>query len=237
MAQASDAPHPIEYASSILDGALLTIELALLSLLIAVLLGMLAALGKLSRNLLARWLASVYTTVIRGIPELVLMFLVFYGGQLLINDLAASIGYDDYIDIDPFISGVITIGFIYGAYMGETFRGAILAVDQGQLEAGSAYGMTRWQVFHRILFPQMMRHALPGLGNNWLVLLKATALVSLIGLEDMVRKAHLASGSTQEPFIFFLAVAVIFLIFTSISVALLQWAENHYGACVKRETH
>ena len=104
----------------------------------------------------------------------------------------------DYIDVSPFFAGIATIGFIFGAYMAETFRGAIIAVDKGQLEAARAYGMSSWQVFHRVLFPQMMRHALPGFGNNWLVLLKTTALVSIIGLEDMVKAAADAGGSTQQ---------------------------------------
>ena len=104
----------------------------------------------------------------------------------------------DYIDINPFIAGISTIGFIFGAYMTETFRGAILAVNRGQLEAGYAYGMSGIQVFSRILLPQMVRHALPGFGNNWLVLVKTTALVSIIGLDDMVRKAGMAAGATRN---------------------------------------
>ena len=135
----------------------------------------------------------------------------------------------DYIDISPFAAGVATIGFIFGAYMTETFRGAILAVDKGELEAARAFGMRASQVFVRILFPQMMRHALPGFGNNWLVLLKTTALVSIIGLDDMVRKASLAAGSTQQPFTFYMAVALIFLVFTAVSTSALKWAERHYA--------
>jgi arginine/ornithine transport system permease protein len=119
--------------------------------------------------------------------------------------------------------------------MTETFRGAILAVPGGQLEAGYAFGMTRWKVFHRILVPQMIRHALPGFGNNWLVLLKTTALVSVIGLDDMVRKAYLAMGATRKPFVFFLAVALGFLIFTTVSVLLLRWAERRYSLGYRRD--
>jgi arginine/ornithine transport system permease protein len=157
------------------------------------------------------------------------MLLIFFGGQVLINHLAAFVGYEEYIDINPFLAGVITIGFIFGAYMTETFRGAILAVPGGQLEAGYAYGMSRFQVFRRILIPQMVRHALPGFGNNWLVLLKTTALVSIIGLDDMVRKASLAAGATRMPFTFYVVVALGFLAFTTISVALLYWAERRYS--------
>lgn len=217
------------YGPSLLEGALLTIEVALASLVIAILLGMLGALAKLSKSRIAYGIAAVYTTVIRGIPDLVLMLLIFFGGQLLVNDLALRVGYDGYIDINPYIAGVLTIGFIFGAYMTETFRGAMLAVPHGQLEAGYAFGMKRSQVFFRILLPQMVRHALPGFGNNWLVLLKTTALVSIIGLDDMVRKAALAAGATRQPFTFYFAVALGFLVFTTVSVLLLRWAERRYS--------
>lgn len=223
------------YGPSIFEGALLTIEVALASLAIAALLGMLGALGKLSGSRIALAIATLYTTIIRGVPDLVLMLLVFFGGQVLVNQLALAVGYEDYIDIDPFVAGVLTLGFIYGAYLTETFRGAIMAVPAGQIEAGRAYGMNRFQVFRRILLPQMIRHAIPGFGNNWLVLLKATALVSVIGLDDMVRKAALAAGATRLPFTFYLVVALGFLLFTSVSVLLLRWAEQRYSVGVRRE--
>ena len=223
------------YGPSLLEGALLTLQVALTSLTLAVALGMLGALAKLSESRLARAAAAIYTTTIRGVPELVMMLLIFFGGQMLVNNLAVWFGYEDYIDVNPFTAGVITIGFIYGAYMTETFRGAILAVPPGQLEAGYAFAMTRAQVFRRILLPQMMRHALPGLGNNWLVLLKTTALVSVIGLDDMVRKASLAAGATRLPFTFHLTVALGFLAFTTVSVLLLRWAEQRYSIGVRQD--
>ncbi len=223
------------YGPSILDGTLLTISVSLVSLSIAVILGICGALAKLSGIRLFKIGAQVYTTVIRGVPDLVLMLLVFFGGQTLVNQLGELIGYEGYIDINPYIAGVSTIGFIFGAYMTETFRGAILAVPHGQLEAGYAYGMSRLLVFFRILLPQMVRHAIPGFGNNWLVLTKATALVSIIGLDDMVRKASLAAGATRMPFTFYAAVAFIYLMITTVSVYLLQWLENKYSPGLRRE--
>jgi len=221
------------YGASIFAGLLVTVEVALASLGVAVLLGMLGALAKLSRSRAARFVAGVYTTLIRGVPELVLMLLVFFGGQILVNQVAAAVGYEDYIDINPFIAGFLTLGFIYGAYLAETFRGAILAVPNGQLEAGYAFGMSPFQVFRRILFPQMVRHALPGFGNNWLVLTKATALVSVIGLDDMMRKAGLAAGATREPFTFYFAAAIGYLLITTVSIVLLRWAEHRYSVGVR----
>ena len=221
------------YGPSIFEGTVLTLEVSLASLIIAMLLGICGALAKLSGARSLRLVAQVYTTIIRGIPDLVLMLLIFFGGQVLINQLGPMIGYDDYIDINPFIAGVSTIGFIFGAYMTETFRGAILAVSKGQLEAGTAYGMSSFMVFRRITLPQMVRHALPGFGNNWLVLVKTTALVSIIGLDDMVRKAGLAAGATRKPFTFYLVVAINYLLITTISIYILKYLEQRYSAGVR----
>lgn len=225
------------YGASLLSGMVLTVEAALLSLLVAILLGAAGALAKTSHSLALQIVAGVYTTIVRGVPDLVLMLLVFFGGQMLINQLAPLLGYEDYIDVSAFTAGVGTIGFIYGAYMTETFRGAILAVPHGQLEAGQAFGMRPLQVFWRILLPQTIRHALPGLGNNWLVLLKATALLSVLGLDDALRKASLAAGATREPFTFYLAAALIYLLLTSISTLLFAWAERRAEQPYVRPAH
>ncbi|MDO8697125.1 MAG: ABC transporter permease subunit, partial [Pseudomonas sp.] len=183
-----------------------------------------------------RWLSllgETYATVIRGIPEYVLILLIFYGGQDMINRLAPLLGYDDYIDINPFVAGIGTLGFIYGAYLSETFRGAFMSIPQGQGEAGAAYGMSGMQVFFRILVPQMIRLAIPGFTNNWLVLIKATALVSLVGLQDMMFKAKSAADATHHPFTFFLAVAALYLLLTSVSLLALRALEQRYSAGIK----
>lgn len=222
------------YGPSILDGVWVTVEAGLVSLALAIVLGVLGALAKLSGSRALVWIAEIYTILIRGIPDLILMLLIFFGGQVAVNNVMTWLGSDEYIDINPFVAGVLTIGFIYGAYMTETFRGAILAVPAGQLEAARAFGMSRWQVFWRILTPQMIRYALPSFGNNWLVLLKTTALLSVVGLDDMVRKAGLAAGATKQPFTFYMAVALIYLVLTTISVLLLGWAERRYSVGVRR---
>ncbi len=223
------------YGPSIFEGTVLTLEVSLSALMIAMVLGIIGALSKLSHSSILRTVAQIYTTVIRGVPDLVLMLLVYFGGQVLINQIGPLVGYDEYIDINPFIAGVSTIGFIFGAYMTETFRGAILAVNRGQLEAGYAYGMSGGLVFRRILLPQMVRHALPGFGNNWLVLIKTTALVSIIGLDDMVRKAAMAAGATRMPFTFYVVVALNYLIITTVSIFILKYLENRYSVGVRRE--
>ena len=222
------------FLPSLLQGALLTLSLALASLGVAMVLGLVACFAKISRNRLARWPAQWYTTVVRGIPDLVLVLLVFYGGQVLVNDLAAAWGREDPIDVDPLTAGVLTIGFIFGAYLAEAFRGAYLAVPPGQREAALAYGMSPWQAAWRVQLPQMMRHALPGISNNWLVLIKSTAVVSVIGLDDLMKRGGDAAGATKEPFVFFLAVALIYLLFTSLSEAFFAWAQRKLAIGVRQ---
>ncbi|APX94141.1 ABC transporter [Halomonas sp. 1513] len=221
------------YGPRLIEGAGVTLSLALLSLILAIVLGLLTASAKMSRSWSLHKIATLYTTVIRGVPDLVLMMLLFFGGQMALNVATDALydrfGVDWYINLNAFAAGVITIGFIFGAYMGETFRGAFLAVDEGQIEAGKAYGMSDWLVFRRIRFPLMMRHALPGLSNNWMVLLKTTALVSVIGLSDMVRVAAEASRATHEPFTFLLPVAAIYLLIASVSEWLFARLQKRYN--------
>lgn len=218
-----------DYYFSILQGALLTVAVSLASLVVSTILGLLGATAKLSGNKPLVWISTLYTTVIRGIPELVLMLLIFYGAAIGINTFFESIGSDFTLDLNPFVAGVGTLGFIYGAYMTETFRGAILSIPRGQMEAAWAFGMGATQTFLRITLPQMVRYALPGFTNNWLVLIKATALVSLIGLHDMTYLAKQASAATREPFTFFLFAAALYLIFTSISLWVLKRLNARYS--------
>lgn len=222
------------YYSSILYGALLTVGVSLAALVVASILGMAGAAAKLSGKQPLVGIATLYTTIIRGIPDLVLMLLVFYGGSIGLNNLLEALGSDVTPDINPFTAGVLTLGFIYGAYMTETFRGAILAIPRGQFEAGAAFGMSPQQVFLRITAPQMVRYALPGFTNNWLVLIKATALVSLIGLQEMTYLAKQASAATRSPFAFFLFTAGLFLIYTWVSLVVLRKLNVRYSLGTKR---
>ncbi|MFZ3082741.1 ABC transporter permease [Rhodoferax ferrireducens] len=222
------------YYSSILYGAVLTVGVSLAALLVAIILGLAGAGAKLSGRPILVALATLYTTIIRGIPELVLMLLVFYGGTIGLNNLLEAMGSEATVDINPFLAGVLTIGFIYGAYMTETFRGAILAIPKGQAEAAWAFGMGRTQTFMRITAPQMVRYALPGFTNNWLVLIKATALVSLIGLQEMTYLAKQASAATRSPFAYFLFTAALFLIYTTVSLMVLRRLNARYSLGTKR---
>ncbi len=221
------------YSHVIIQGTLVTLELALSSVLLAVIIGLIGAGGKLSKNRAISGIFGAYTTLIRGVPDLVLMLLIFYGLQIALNSLTEAVGIDQ-IDIDPLSAGIITLGFIYGAYFTETFRGAFMAVPRGQIEAAVAFGFSGSQIFRRILFPAMMRFALPGIANNWQVILKATALVSLLGLDDVVKATQLAGKGTYQPFYFAVVAGVIYLIFTTLSNGVLLWLNRRYSLGVKR---
>ncbi len=225
------------YLPYVLGGVGLTLSVALGALVLATLLGIVAAAMRLSDHRTARAIATAYATLIRGVPDLVLMLLIFYGGQIALNTLAQRAGWVDEggsIDIDPFVAGTITIGFIYGAYFAETFRGAMLAVPIGQSEAAEAFGMTRVQVLVRIVLPQTVRHALPGFTNNWLVLVKSTALVSIIGLTDLMYRAKQAGAATRAAFFYFAFAAAIYLLITSVSLLGLRVFERRQVRGVRR---
>ncbi|BBM89172.1 ABC transporter permease [Spirochaetota bacterium] len=218
----------MEYGYLFLEGAVYTLAVGVVSLVIATVLGIVIALMKLSSLRSLQWAARFYTTVVRGVPDLVMMLLFFYGVQIIINNIIEVLELDIYILLNPFLAGVLAIGFIFGAYMAETFRGAILAISRNEIEAAHAYGLSGKVLFWRIIFPQLIRYGLSSFTNNWLVLLKTTSLVSVIGLNDMVRMANVAASSTKQPFIFYSVVLVIFLIYTSVSLWGLNVLKKRY---------
>ena len=222
------------YGHLLIDGAWMTVAAGLLSLAVAILLGLAAAAAKVSGSRLARVIADTYTTVIRGVPELVLLLLVFFGGTILLQKLFQLFGNDGYVEVNAFCAGIGTIGFVYGAFATEVFRGAIQAVPKGQLEAARACGMNRWLVLRRVLLPQMWRFAIPGLGNVWLVLLKATSLMSVVGLDELTRKSYVAAGATKLYFVFLLMAALIYLLLTIVSMLVLQYIERRANRGVRR---
>ena len=217
-----------------MSGTWVTIQLALISLVISLMFGLLGAWAKLSKNYLAQKTAAGYTTIVRGVPDLVLILLVFYGGQELFNSLGTATGLWDYVEISQFAAGAGTIGIVFGGYMTETFRGAIIAIPKGQIEAGVACGMNRFTIFRRVIWPQMVRYALPGFSNNWLVQIKSTALVSVIGLQDVVYNGFVAGKSTRQLFTFMFAVLIIYLLLTAVSDLVLRWLDRKYSKGIVR---
>ncbi|MEP4039439.1 ABC transporter permease subunit [Pseudophaeobacter sp.] len=223
-----------EYRQILMEGTLVTVSLAFLSLLLSIVCGLLGAFAKLSQSRKVQRIGNLYTTFVRSVPDLVLMMLIFYGGQKLVNDFGLLTGLWSYVDVNQFVAGVVTLGIIFGGYMAETFRGAILAIPRGQIEAAISVGMSPRQVFQLVTWPQMVRYALPSFTNNWLVLVKSTALVSVIGLHDLVWNAFSAGRSTHKLFTFMIAVLLIYLVITAISDVALRRVDRKYSAGVRR---
>ena len=204
----------------LLAGTWITLKLAFTSLFFGLLLGLIGAAAKLSPIRALRWIATTYTTLIRGIPELLLVLIIYFGTTELLLRL-----FDKYIEISAFAAGVTALSIAFGAYATEVFRSALQEIPKGQRESAMAMGLSRWQTFTRILMPQLWRIAIPGLGNLFLVLLKDTALVSVIGLDDLMRQAYVAAGFTKLPFTFYLAAAFIYLLLTIIFMQAIRLME------------
>lgn len=217
----------VGYGPILIGGMGVTLAVAFLSMALATLLGGVFATLSLRGGAVLRSVTTGYTTVARGVPDLVLMLLFFFGGERAINAVRAAFGFER-ISVSPFVIGVLTLGFIFGAFLAETFRGAYLSVPRGQVEAAQAIGLPSHRILSRIIFPQMLGLALPGFTNTWLVLLKSTAIVSIVGLQDMVGLADKAGKATREPFVFMLAVILFFLALTAVSGHALHRLERRH---------
>ena len=222
------------FGAQLAAGTLMTVEIALAALALGLLLGLGGAAAKLSRFRALRLIGGLYTTLVRGVPELLVVLIVFFGASLAVQGVARWFGHDGYVEVSPFVAGVIALGLAFGAYATEVFRGAFQAVPPGQIEAAMAVGMSRRLTFLRIRLPQVWRFALPGLGNLFLVLLKDTALVSVIGLDELMRKSTIAVSYTKEPFTFYLAAAFIYLAMTAVSMIGLHYLERRSSRGVRR---
>lgn len=222
------------WSDEMAHGALVTLEVAVAAFILGIVIGAGGAAIKLSRVRALELFGDLYTTVIRGVPDLIIIYIIFFGGGQVAMSVAKVFGYNGYIEINPFMTGVIALGFISGAYSTEVIRGAVLAVPRGQIEAAKACGMSGWLLFRRIMVPQVARYALPGLGNVWQLTLKDTSLISVVGLTEIMRSAFIGSGSTKEPFLFFLSAAVLYLALTSLSNKVFDTAETWANRGVRR---
>jgi polar amino acid transport system permease protein len=207
---------PGGWGAALATGAFVTISLALATVPVGLSLGLGVAITARSKNVWARRFATLFTTIFRGLPELLTLFIVYYGGAILLRKALAPFGYGD-VQIDAFLAGVIALGLVLAAFSSEVWLGALNSIAAGQREAASALGLTRAQAFLLVVFPQLMRVALPGLSNNWLALLKDTSLVSTIALVDLMRQTNLAVGATKQPLPFYLLACLIYLVFSMIS--------------------
>jgi polar amino acid transport system permease protein len=207
---------PNGWGDDILAGVLVTVSLALATLPLGIASGFLLALAKQSEDKALRLSANIYTTIFRGLPELLTLFLVYFGGQSAINALTNAAGLPE-LTVSSFLAGMIALGLVFSAFASEVFLAAFRAIPKGQTEGAMALGLSRWRIMLLILIPQLIKIALPGLANLWMNLLKDTALVSVVGLADTLRQSGIASRVTREPFLFFGVACAIFLILTMLS--------------------
>jgi len=194
-----------------------TVAVSTVAFLIGSALGALIAWARIEGNRGLRLGAEAYTIVLRGIPDLLVIYLLYFGGSEAMTAIGRALGAEGFVGVNAFASGAIAVGVISGAYQGEIFRGAFGAIAKGELEAGRAVGMSRQLLFRRIVVPQTLRFAIPGLGNVWQLALKESALVSVVGLTEILRQAQVGAGSTRQPFAFFITAALLYLLLTSVS--------------------
>lgn len=223
------------WGDEIVRGTLMTVVVALCAFAVGILFGSCFAAAKLSKFWILRLIGDIYTTVLRGIPELLVIYLVFFGGGTLLRYITSGVfGVEGYIEPPIFVIGVLCIGVSAGAYATEVIRAAVLSVSKGEIEAARAIGMSKWLLLRRVLVPQAARFALPGLGNVWQFSLKDTSLISVVGLTELMRTAKLGAGSTKETFTFYLAAFLIFLAMASLSNRLFSSMERWANRGVRR---
>ncbi|MWV11178.1 ABC transporter permease subunit [Pseudomonas sp. R-28-1W-6] len=213
------------FGPALFAGALMTIQLALCALALGLVLGLLGALAKTSPYKSLQWLGGSYSTIVRGVPELLWVLLIYFGTVNLMRSIGEALGNPE-LALNAFAAGTIALGLCFGAYATEVFRGAILAIPKGHREAGQALGLSRSRILWRVILPQMWRIALPGLGNLFMILMKDTALVSVIGLEEIMRRSQIAVTASKEPFTFFLVAAFIYLGLTILAMIGMHFLEK-----------
>src|SRR5690606_19508607 len=205
---------------------LMTLAVTATALLIGAVLGTVVAIAKLSGNLLLVSLGNIYTTVFRGVPELLIIYLIYFGGSSAVTAVGQWMGYEGFLGLPSFAAGALAVGIISGSYQAEVYRGAYLAIAKGELEAASAIGMNRMLRLRRVVMPQVLRFAIPGLGNVWQLTLKDSALISVTGLAELMRTSQVAAGSTRQYFLFYIVGGVLYLLLTSFSDRVFNRAER-----------
>ena len=208
---------------------LMTIAVSITAILIGFFFALIFTPLKLSKNKFLNFIANSYTTIIRGVPELLVIYLFFFGGTGAVMFVASIFGYNEYIEINAFITGAFAIGIISGAYSTEVFRGAIQSIDKGQFEAANVLGLNKFRKFFKIILPQALRLAIPNLSNVWQITLKDTSLISVTGLVEIMRQSYIAAGSTRDPLFFYSFAAVLYLLLTFLSMKLINKLEVKYS--------
>jgi octopine/nopaline transport system permease protein len=214
------------WADEMAFGVLVTLAVSVSALAIGLVIGTLGAWAKIAGAAPLRAAADAYTTVLRGFPDLLVIYLFYFGGSAAVTAVARQFGATGFVGAPAFLVGAMAVGVISGAYQTEVLRGAVLAVPRGEIEAGRAFGMSRWLLFRRVVAPQALRYALPGMGNVWQLVLKESALISVTGLTELLRTAHVGAGSTKQPFSFYITAAALYLLLTTLSGQVFARAER-----------
>ena len=209
------------WGDELIFATIMTLAVSVTAMLIGFIFALIFTPLKLSKNKFFNLIANFYTTIIRGVPELLVIYLFFFGGSSAIMFVASIFGYNDYIEINAFLTGAFSIGIISGAYSTEVFRGAIQSIDKGQFEASNVLGFNKVLRFYKIILPQMLRLSIPNLSNVWQITLKDTSLISVTGLVEIMRQSYIAAGSTRDPLLFYTVAAILYLILTFLIYVLL----------------
>ncbi len=217
------------WGDELFRATLMTIAVSITAMLIGFSFAAIFTPLKLSKFKSLNLIANIYTTVIRGVPELLVIYLFFFGGSGAVMFVASMFGYNEYIEINAFVTGSFAIGIISGAYSTEVFRGAIQSIDKGQFEASKVLGFSKFKQFYKIILPQMLRLAIPNLSNVWQITLKDTSLISVTGLVEIMRQSYIAAGSTRDPLFFYSFAAVLYLLLTFLSMKLINKLEVKYS--------
>ena len=217
------------WGDELFRATLMTIAVSITAMIIGFLFALIFTPLKLSKNKFLNFIANSYTTIIRGVPELLVIYLFFFGGTGAVMFVASIFGYNEYIEINAFITGAFAIGIISGAYSTEVFRGAIQSIDKGQFEAANVLGFNKFGKFFKIILPQTLRLAIPNLSNVWQITLKDTSLISVTGLVEIMRQSYIAAGSTRDPLFFYSFAAVLYLLLTFVSMKLINKLEVKYS--------
>jgi len=225
---------PGGWGGEIIEATLMTVAVSICAFLFGMVFGTFGAWAKLSRSLVARWLGDVYTTVFRGIPDLLVIYLLYFGGSAALTAVGRALGSQGFIGVNAFLTGALAVGIVSGAYQTEVFRGAFLAIARGEIEAAKSVGMRPLLMFRRIVAPQVVRFALPGMGNVWQLVLKESALISVTGLVELLRQSQVAAGSTKQPFPFYITAMAMYLLLTTVSSWLFRRGEMRAMRGVRR---
>ena len=217
------------WGDELLKATFMTVMVALAAFFFGFLISTLIVPLKLSNKKFLNYMGNTYTTIFRGVPELLVIYLLFFGGSSAVMFVAKMFGYKEFIEINAFLTGSVSIGLISGAYTTEVFRGAIESIDKGQFDGAKSLGLKKRTYYVFVIAPQVLRLSLPNLSNVWQLTLKDTALISVTGLVEIMRQSYIASGATRNPLLFYCFAAFLYLILTTISLKYFNKLEKKYN--------